>query len=151
MKDNNLEVKFYKKHPGAQLPTWGSDEAACCDLYMPDSFRLYPGEMKIVTTGLVAIPPKGWHLKLTVRSSTPYKYMITLGNSVGTIDSDYIGPEDEIKMCLFNVGNRTASVERGTRLCQLELAPNLRFDIKEVTYEQVQTRESRGGFGTTGK
>jgi dUTP pyrophosphatase len=66
----------------------------------------------------------------------------------GVIDQDYCGPEDEIQIQAFNVGDEAVTVFRGDRIAQAFLLPVSSIDWEEVSQTGAQ---SRGGFGSTGE
>ena len=70
-----------------------------------------------------------------------------VANGVGVVDSDYCGPEDEIKIAVINVSKAPVDVKRGDRLAQGILLPAPRIEWEEVGELR---RDSRGGFGATG-
>lgn len=143
-----------KLHADAIIPKYESRLAACCDVHTLEDTVLRPREYLLVRTGLVCVPPEGWHWQLYLRSSTPIKFPgLILANCVGIIDSDYIGPEDELKLILLNqTVDRTLVIPKQTRVCQMRLTQNARPNqMLEATHEQIQLRRSRGGFGSTGE
>ena len=74
------------------------------------------------------------------------KNQISVLNTPGTIDADYRG---EIKVILINLGIKTFTVEKGTRIAQMVLCPIVKAKIKEVEALEETDRGS-GGFGSTG-
>lgn len=143
---------FIRTHPNAVLPTFGSRLAACCDITLPETVVLNAGECKLVSTGFIAIPPLGWHWHIYLRSSAPIRYPgLILANCTGIIDSDYIGPNDNIKLILLNQNkNILLEIEQGKKIAQMRLVQNVRPKIEEITHAQAEFRRSRGGFGSTG-
>lgn len=144
---------FVKLHADAIVPSYESRLAACCDVHTLEETILRPREFLLVKTGLVCLPPEGWHWQVYLRSSAPIKFPgLLLANHVGIIDSDYCGPEDELKLILLNqTQNRTLVIPKQTRVAQMRLVQNARpTEIVEATYEQLRVRRSRGGFGSTG-
>ena len=68
-------------------------------------------------------------------------------NPPGTIDSDYRG---ELKIILYNHGNKDFIVNKDDRVAQMVLVPVLKVDFEEVE-ELPETVRGSGGFGSTGK
>jgi len=68
-------------------------------------------------------------------------------NSVGIIDQDYSGPEDEILLQVQNFTDQPILVERGERIAQGTFVVIERATWHEVS--QIQ-QQSRGGIGSTG-
>jgi len=69
-----------------------------------------------------------------------------MANGIGVIDGDYCGPEDEIKLSLFNPGLQPASIDKGDRLAQGLIVPVVKAEFEEGPAD----KRSRGGFGSTG-
>jgi dUTP pyrophosphatase len=66
---------------------------------------------------------------------------------VGIIDQDYCGPNDEIKLSLYNFGDAPVTLARGERIGQALFVKIERGEWNEVT---TIDGPSRGGFGSTG-
>jgi len=126
---------------------YSSPGAAAFDLAAADDVEIGPGEIKLVGTGLVVAVPDGHFLAIFARSSTPLKRGLMVANGVGVLDSDYCGPDDELKIQLLNVTTEPVSVKAGERLAQgmVLQAPRVEFIDGEAT------APSRGGFGSTGR
>jgi len=130
------------------LPRYMSAAAAGMDLCAAniDPIALKPGQVVGVPTGLhVAIPP-GYEGQVRPRSGLALKHGLTVVNSPGTIDSDYRG---EVRVILGNVGTEAYTVERGTRIAQLVIAPVVQADI-DLVETLDDTERGSGGFGHTG-
>lgn len=142
-------LKVKRLHPNAVLPTYGSDGAACFDLYafgdqgIADATNIT--ELAI-STGIAVEIPEGWEMVIRPRSGLRFKNGIEAFQ--GTIDSDYRG---EVKVLLdakqhYWVG----AIPHGTRIAQAKLQPAPRTPIIEVD-ELSDTKRGEGGFGSTGK
>lgn len=172
-------IKLKKLHPDAILPTIGSEDAACYDLYALEDVEFKPGEIKLVKTGWAIDPPLGWRTNIYVRSSTSLKKDFMLANSVGIIDADYRGELcvqlmniklETIKICIplwyqneFEILTNfitkditvfgTNIIKRGDKIAQFELVPHnpaRGFPIEEVD-QLSETQRGEGGFGSSGK
>jgi dUTP pyrophosphatase len=86
-------------------------------------------------------------LGIFARSSTPLKRGLMVANGVGLVDSDYRGPNDEIKIEVLNFTAAPVTVRRGDRLAQGVILPFVRAEWRE---EAEATAPTRGGFGSTG-
>ena len=86
---------------GAELPYYGSEEAAGADVraYLKQDMVLEPGERKLIPTGLRFAIPKGYEIQVRPRSGLALKHGVTVLNTPGTIDSDYRG---EVGVILIN-------------------------------------------------
>lgn len=129
------------------LPTYETIGAAGFDLAAAADITVAAGGVALVPTGLVIEVPPGMFLGIFARSSTPLKRGLMVANGVGVIDSDYCGPDDEIKIAVMNFTGTAVAIRRGDRIAQgiLLAAPGVTW----VEAEELR-RESRGGFGGTG-
>jgi dUTP pyrophosphatase len=128
------------------LPSYQTAGAAGFDLAASADLVVSPGEIRLVPTGLVIEVPAGHFLGIFARSSTPLKRGLIVANGVGVLDSDYCGPEDEVRIQVLNVTQAPVSIVRGDRLAQGVILPFVRADWREAD----ASRPSRGGFGSTG-
>ena len=71
-----------------------------------------------------------------------------IANGIGIVDSDYSGPEDEIKILVYNFTENEVMVEKGERIAQ-----GLFVKVEQGQWEETDIMENptRGGFGSTGK
>lgn len=139
-------VKFKKLSPFAKVPTYGTDYAACFDLYSIEDQMVMPNGRKLIKTGLSVEVPQGHALMVYPRSGLALRYGITLGNSVGIIDADYRG---EVMVLLNNLGMLGFEVMRGDRIAQGMVMPVA--GVSFVEDELSETERGMGGFGSTGK
>ena len=130
------------------LPRYMSDSAAGMDLCAAnaESIVLEPGRVRLVPTGLYVAIPKGYEGQVRPRSGLALKHGLTLVNAPGTIDSDYRG---EVGIIVGNIGSEPYTIERGTRIAQLVIAPVVQAEI-EIVDELDETARGQGGFGHTG-
>lgn len=146
-----MDVKVKRLHPAATIPTFGSNEAAGCDLYANliedgGSATIRPGAKMFIKTGIAMAIPKGYGGFLYARSGLACKRGLRPANCVGVIDSDYRG---EIVVVLHNDSSDNQTVNHGERIAQLVIAPYLRPVFIE-TDELDSTQRGAGGFGHTG-
>jgi len=142
-----LKVRIHRLHPDAVIPKYQTDGSAAFDLAAAERVVVAPGEVRLVPTGLVIEVPAGMFLGIFARSSTPLKRGLMVANGVGVVDSDYCGPEDEVKIAVVNVTPKPVTIEPGDRIAQGILLPAPRVTWEEV--DRVRS-SSRGGFGATG-
>lgn len=145
----SLEVRFTRlpSNPDLPLPERATSHAAGYDIRSAeDSVTLAPGEIRLVSTGLVMELPEGVECQVRPRSGLALKHGITLPNSPGTIDPDYRG---EVRVIMQNLGKDSVTLERGERIAQLVFA---RFETPGVTLVEAvsETARGEGGFGSTG-
>ena len=123
----------------------GYDVEAAEDIILP---KYYPGiKPTLIPTGLKAYMLEDECLILLNRSSGPKKGFI-LANSVGLIDSDYYGNEDNdghFYFAYFNCSDKDIEVKKGDAIGQVVFTKYLICDNDKAT--GVRT----GGFGSTDK
>lgn len=129
--------------PGAKLPQRAHPTDAGADLFSLESYEIYPGEQKLVDTGIAIKIPEGYAGFIFNRSSQG-KRGITIPHSVGVIDSDYRG---NLKVLLKNIGDDPYLVEPGDRIAQLVIMPVLLPGFVDAWND---TQRGTGGFGSTG-
>ncbi len=141
-------MKVTIKRMGAEvpMPEYKTSGACAFDIGVTEGGVLAPGERRKFKTGLVVCVPNG-HVLLLFNRSSGAKKGIQLANSVGVIDEDYCGPEDQLYAYLLNVGQEPYTVEAGERVMQGIILPIERAEFIES--ENLEA-PNRGGFGTTG-
>lgn len=131
------------------LPAYQSDEAAGMDLLaaVDAPLVLAPGARALVPTGIAIALPPNTEAQVRPRSGLAVKHGVTVLNTPGTIDPDYRG---EIKVILINLGEAPFTVERGSRIAQMIIAPVARANLIEVDALD-ETLRGENGFGSTGR
>ena len=144
---NAVRVKILKE--GAQLPSYGSAQAAGAALYacLPEAVTIAPGATAFIPTGIALEVPAGCAGLIYARSGLACKRGLAPANKVGVVDSDYRG---EILVALHNHGLRPQTVENGERVAQFVITPVL-TPAYEAVGELSDTARNQGGFGSTGK
>ena len=140
------------RRPGCEdipLPTRETPGAAGYDLRaaVEADVALAPGARALIPTGLSIELPEGTEAQVRPRSGLALEFGIVLPNAPGTIDSDYRG---EVKVILWNTGEKAFTIRRGDRIAQLVISPVVRAAWEEVTTLET-TRRGSGGFGHTGR
>lgn len=107
---------------------------------------LYPGERKLVSTGLNFEVPKGFEIQVRPKSGLSINNGLTLLNTPGTLDSGYRG---ELKIILFNTDRKHYEVKKGQKIAQIVLAKYEEVEVEEVS-ELSESERGEGGFGSTG-
>ena len=69
-----IELKVKKIHPDAQVPVYGSEEAAGLDLFSNESYELKVGETYVFKTGIQMEIPKGYAGLMWDRSGLSSKH-----------------------------------------------------------------------------
>jgi len=142
-----VRIRIRRLDPSVALPEYHSAGAAAFDLACREDVTVAPGEVRLVGTGLVVEVPPGCFLAVIARSSLPIRKGLIVANAVGVIDSDYRGPDDEVKVEVYNFREQATSLARGERIAQGIVLPAVRVEWEEVDETGAP---SRGGFGSTG-
>lgn len=124
----------------------GYDIEAAEDIIIP-SFKKGMNPT-LVKTGIKAYMGDNEYLMLANRSSNPKKKGLILANSVGIIDKDYYGNEDNdghIMFAFYNIKEEDIEIKKGEAIGQAIFMPFLVADNDNA--QGVRT----GGFGSTNK
>ena len=147
-----VEVRITRLPHGADLPLpeYQSALAAGLDLLaaVPADapLELAPGARALVPTGIAIALPPGFEAQVRPRSGLAARHGITVLNTPGTVDADYRG---ELQVIRVNLGAEPFVVSRGMRIAQLIVAPVQRIKLVEVDALDSTVR-AQGGFGSTG-
>lgn len=127
------------------IPCFQTAGSAGADLKSTEDVILVPNKVFMIDCGFCCSIPKGYHAKITARSSMG-KRGIIIPNAPGIIDSDYtLG----IKVLLLNLGTEPFEIKKGDRIAQWLIEQNTKYCWKSV--EEIQKTARLGGFGSTGK
>ena len=134
-----------------QIKKGNSKKDSGIDLFCPKTVQIQSGEIKLIDMEVKCAVYKNGEpcpYYMYSRSSTPIKYGLILGNSVGIIDCGYRG---SLMASFYNTKNETVTISQGTRLVQICM-PNLSYDFNvELVNSLDKTERGEGGFGSTGK
>jgi dUTP pyrophosphatase len=128
----------------AILPTRGSGGAVGYDLYSIEECNVPPTHRALVGTGIATLLPVGVYGRVAPRSGLAVKHGIQVG--AGVVDPDYTG---EIKVVIFNHGDKDFEIKKGDRIAQLILERCETPKVEEIGTVQ-ETERGSGGFGSTG-
>jgi dUTP pyrophosphatase len=142
-----VKVRITKIRPDAVLPKYETPGACCFDIVCVEDDVIQPKEIKLLPTGLVVCVPDGYMLMVASRSSTPRKKGLQIIQGIGILDQDYCGPEDELKLQVYNYTDQPVEVKKGDRVYQ---AGFVRIDRAEWDEGPTVSEKTRGGFGSTG-
>jgi len=141
-----MNARITRIRQNVLLPEYKTTDAAAFDLAVCEGGIIEPGKTLMLPTGLVIEAPEGHMLMIAPRSSTFKKKGLRLGNTIGIIDRDYCGPDDEILLFFWNPGDQPVTIEAGERVAQGIFIP-----ITRATWNEGSTSPtSRGGWGSTG-
>ena len=136
-----------KVYEGIKLPKRATAGSAGYDFYAPFDIELKPGETANIPTGIRVLIEDGWVLKIYPRSGLGFKYRLQLNNTVGIIDSDYYGSDNEghiqVKLTNDSREGKTVEVESGTGFSQGI------FVEYGITVDDEADEVRNGGFGST--
>lgn len=135
---------------GAQLPEYGSEQAAGMDLHADltqgdaDIITLEPGQRALIKTGVSVKIEPGFYGRVAPRSGLAYKHGIDV--MAGVIDSDYRG---DVGVILINHGDEDFQVFHGDRIAQMIITPHA-TSFPHLVNNLDDTSRGDGGFGSTG-
>lgn len=145
----NLRTKI-KRVRDVELPQYAKPGDSGFDLVAAEDTIIWPGETKVVQTGLCFEIPLGFELQVRPRSGMTRNTKLRV--VLGTVDSGYRG---EVGVLVDNTeipkaANMQAHViEKGTRIAQGVIAP---VEIAHFVEGDELSGTERGdlGFGSTG-
>ena len=144
-----LKVLIKKLNSKVKLPKYKTDGSSGMDLmaFLEKPVSLMPQKSELISTGISIAIPDNTEVQIRPRSGLAIKNNISVLNTPGTIDSDYRG---EIKVILFNHGNKEFIINNEDRIAQMILVPIIKATFEEVE-NLPETIRGEGGFGSTGK
>ncbi len=144
-----VKVLVKKLNSKVKLPSYKTEGSSGMDLiaFVDKPIKIKPKNSALIPTGLSIAIPKDCEVQIRPRSGLAAKSNISVLNTPGTIDSDYRG---ELKVILFNHGNKQFIVKNNERIAQMVLTPILKVDFEEAD-SLPDTVRGTGGFGSTGK
>ena len=144
-----VKILIKKTNKEVITPKYKTDGSSGVDLsaFLDKEVVIKPNSSELIPTGLQIAIPEELEIQIRPRSGLAAKESIGVLNSPGTIDSDYRG---ELKIILFNHGNKDFIINNGDRIAQMVLVPILKMEFGEVD-SLTETIRGQGGFGSTGK
>lgn len=144
--EQQFEEDGGKDYNNIKLPQRATSGSAGYDLFAPDEITFAPFEQKAVASGLRCQMKRNFVLFVLAKSGLGVKYNLRLANTVGVVDSDYYGAQNEghLMVHLIN-GEKPLTIKKGQAYAQ---AIFLKFyKAKEQKPKGVRL----GGFGSTEK
>lgn len=141
-----MKVRIKRIDKTLALPKYESEGAVAFDVIARVETIIPPQAIGRVPVNIIIEIPKGYMLLLKDRSSTAKKKGLLC--TIGYIDQDYCGDDDELQLQFFNFQKVPVTIEKGERLGQAAFVP-----IEIVEWEEVKSmkgNKTRGGFGSTG-
>jgi dUTP pyrophosphatase len=144
-----VKVLIKKINPEVQVPAYKTSGASGMDLmaFIDKPIKLASNSSCLVPTGLSVAFSEDYEIQIRPRSGLAAKNNISVLNTPGTIDSDYRG---EIKIILFNHGNKEFIINNKDRIAQMILTPIIKMELEETDNLPASIR-GEGGFGSTGR
>lgn len=147
--ENGFETEVRKIYDSIKLPKRGTIGSAGYDFFAPVKIKINPGQTVKIPTGIRCRIENDWVLKCYPRSGLGFKYRMQLNNTVGIIDSDYFGADNEghIMAKITNDTNegKTIEIESGKGFMQGI------FVEYGITEDDDADGIRTGGFGSTTK
>ncbi len=141
------EEEIEKMYDDIRLPHRATAYSAGYDIYTPFDFTLAPGETIKIPTGIRCRIDEDYALFLFPRSGLGFKYRLQLNNTIGVVDSDYYGSDNEghifVKLTNDSNENKTVSLKAGDAFAQ---GIFLQYGITE---DDDASGVRNGGFGST--
>ncbi|MFA6486370.1 MAG: dUTP diphosphatase [Candidatus Magasanikbacteria bacterium] len=142
-----MQIKITRIDKTLPLPAYHTAGSVAFDFAASADTTIASRALGYIPTGLIIQAPPGYMLAIIARSSLAKKHGLMLGNGVGVIDQDYCGPQDEIKLMVYNITDAPVTITRGERVAQGIFLPVQIAEWQEV--DEIASA-SRGGFGSTG-
>ncbi len=143
-----MNIRIKRIDPALPLPKHESIGAVGFDLITRQTTVIEPDQIGLVPANVIVQVPEGYALLIVPRSSLPRKKALVCPHSIGVIDQDYCGPEDELMVQVQNISNERVVVERGERIAQ-----GMFVKVETAKWQEVEDHAAvtRGGFGSTDK
>ena len=144
-----VKILIKKLNSKVKLPSYKTDGSSGMDLmaFLDKPISILPQKSELIPTGLSIAIPNNTEVQIRPRSGLAVKNNISVLNTPGTVDSDYRG---ELKVILYNHGNKEFTVNNEDRIAQMVLVPIIKANFEEVE-DLPETIRGEGGFGSTGK
>ncbi|MFA6729859.1 MAG: deoxyuridine 5'-triphosphate nucleotidohydrolase [Eubacteriales bacterium] len=129
------------------LPRRVTERSAGYDIFSPMNVMLSPGESVKIPTGIRVILDSNKFFAIVPRSSLGFKYRLQLDNTIGIVDADYSGADNEghiwIKLTNDSKENKTVFISKGMALAQGIICSYA------ITDDDDAAGIRRGGIGST--
>ncbi|MBI2638043.1 dUTP diphosphatase [Candidatus Peregrinibacteria bacterium] len=141
-----MKVRIQRVDKNLPLPKYETDGSVGFDFLAREDTVIPAKGVALIPGNAIVEVPRNFVLFVTLRSSTPRKKGLLMPHGVGVIDHDYCGPQDEIKIQVYNFTDKAVTISRGEKIAQ-----GIFVHIDKAEWEDVERirEESRGGFGST--
>ena len=130
-----------------ELPVRATEGSAGYDIKTPFDISLAPGETLRVATGLRCRISEGWVMMIFPKSGLGFKYRVQLDNTVGIVDQDYYGADNEghilVQITNDSKAGKTMEIPKGKAFAQALFIPY------GITEDDSAGGKRTGGFGST--
>ena len=144
-----VKVLIKKIDTSVELPSYKTEGASGMDImaFLKKPVEIKPKTSSVISSGLLVAFSEDYEIQIRPRSGLAAKNNISVLNTPGTIDSDFRG---ELKIILYNHGDKSFVVNNGDRIAQMVLMPIVKMELEEIDHLPLSVRGD-GGFGSTGK
>jgi dUTP pyrophosphatase len=176
---NALGLDPYYSINESLLPAYATPGSAAMDLRLLEDLTLYPGESKLIGTGLaihigcaesLGLDRQHWSIAALFlpRSGIGHRLGCVLGNGTGLIDEDYQGElkvsvwnrkkgeqiptsvEDGYQCYEWDHPENIIKLKAGERFVQMMFIPVIKAQWTIVDELSNRTERGEGGYGSTG-
>jgi dUTP pyrophosphatase len=150
MAKKKLQIEFINKSKNVNPEFKEGNSGFDIRANLIDFEVIAPGERKLIPTGLYFNIPENMELQIRPRSGLAINEGITVLNSPGTVDENYIG---EIQIILINHGHKRFIIQNGDRIAQGVFAAvnsGKLVNLTQVTEIIKKTKRGTSGFGASG-
>lgn len=141
------DVDLRTEYNDIKLPKRATTGSAGYDFFSPFDFELAPNKTIKIPTGIRVLLDKDKFLAIYPRSGLGFKHRMQLDNTVGIVDSDYFGSDNEghifIKITNDGRKGKTIHINKGEAFAQGIIAQYF------VTIDDETNGIRNGGFGST--
>ena len=169
---------YKRLHPEAFAPVYATEDSACFDIRLclpaghrevdvwthgnipsnafawleepnqPAILKIQPHDRVLLPTQLILDIPRGYSVRLHMRSGLAVKSGLILSNCEGVIDSDYT---QQLMVPVTNTSSAVLALRHGDRICQGEIVEKISSIFLQVDDVMDRGTTRNGGFGSTGK
>ncbi len=142
-----MNVQIHRIDTTLPLPKYETEGSFAFDFCARETTVIAPGKVGLIPSNVIVECPANLALLILPRSSAYRKTGLLFPHSIGLIDRDYCGGDDEILIQVLNFSDKPVTVERGHRIAQ-----GLFVKTEKINFEETERpdKDSRGGFGSTG-
>jgi len=142
-----MKINIHRIDKTLKLPQYETNGSFAVDLYAREMVKIAPREVARIPSNIIIKCPSELACLIIPRSSLFNKKSLIFPHSIGLIDGDYCGSEDEILIQVLNLGNEKVVIKRGEKIAQMCFVKTEKANFVEVDEPE---KNSRGGFGSTG-